>query len=213
MILIILGAPGAGKGTVSQRLVKQYGIAQISTGDILRIEVKKGSPVGKEAAGYMNSGKLVPDSIIMDCIKIAVQTDSCKNGFILDGFPRTIPQADSLKKLLDDINLKLDAVINLEVPEDVLIRRLTSRRTCSNSSCQAIYNIHTMPTKKEGVCDKCGSPVVQRDDETEEIIRQRLETYKEKTQPLIQYYSKDPVFRSILGLNADDVMIELEKIL
>ncbi len=213
MILIILGAPGAGKGTVSQRLVKQYGIAQISTGDILRAEVKKGSTVGKEAAGYMNAGKLVPDSTIMDCIKIAVQTDSCKNGFILDGFPRTIPQADSLKKLLADINLKLDAVINLEVPEDVLIRRLTSRRTCSNSSCQAIYNIHTMPTKKEGVCDKCGSPVVQRDDETEEIIKQRLETYKEKTQPLIQYYSKDPVFKSIPGLSVDDVMVELEKIL
>jgi adenylate kinase len=213
MILILLGAPGAGKGTVSQRLVKQYGIAQISTGDILRAEVKKESPVGREAAGYMNSGKLVPDGIIMDCIKIAVQTDSCKNGFILDGFPRTIPQADSLKKLLADLKLKLDAVINLEVPEEILIRRLTSRRTCSNSSCQAIYNIHTMPTKKEGVCDKCGSPVIQRDDETEDIIKQRLVTYKEKTEPLIQYYSMDPVFKSIPGLYVDDVMVELNKIL
>ncbi len=213
MILILLGPPGAGKGTIAQALVKTYSIVQISTGDILRGEVKKGSPVGKEAAGYMNAGKLVPDSIIMDCIGIAVQSKECANGFILDGFPRTIPQADALKDLMRNFNLKLNAVINLEVPEDVLLRRLTSRRTCSNTACQAIYNVHTKPTKKEGVCDACGSPVIQRDDETVDVIKQRLVTYKDKTEPLIKYYEKDPLFHTISGLDAAEVMKELGKIL
>ncbi len=213
MNLIFLGAPGAGKGTISQRLVDKYAIFQISTGDILRSEVKKESDVGKEAASYMNEGKLVPDSIIMDCIKIAIQQDECKKGFILDGFPRTIPQADALKELLEGLNLNLNAIINLEVDDEVLVRRLTSRRTCSNPSCQAIYNIHTMPPKEEGVCDKCGQSIVQRDDETEEIITKRLEIYQEKTAPLIDYYKKYDQFYSVSGLDADEVMKELEGIL
>ena len=206
MRIILLGAPGAGKGTVSAVLVKEYGIPQISTGDILRGEVKKGSAVGKKADEFMKSGRLVPDEVIMDCIRERLKQPDCAAGFIFDGFPRTIAQADSLKALLAGMGLSLDAVINLDVPEELLLRRLTSRRTCSNSACQAIYNIHTKPTKKEGICDKCGSPTVQRDDETEEAIRQRLVTYGEKTAPLIEYYRHDPAFISAPSITPEPAM-------
>jgi adenylate kinase len=204
MRLILLGAPGAGKGTISALLVDKYKIVQISTGDILRGEVKKGSPVGKQAAAYMQAGKLVPDEIILESMRSRLAMDDCANGFILDGFPRTIKQAEELKILLDGLGLKLDAVVNLEAPEEVLLRRLTSRRTCSNTSCQAIFNIYTKPPRKEGICDLCGKPVIQRDDETEAVIRTRLETYKEKTEPLIRYYSKEPVFFSVPCLDAKE---------
>ncbi|HNW27811.1 MAG TPA: adenylate kinase [Spirochaetota bacterium] len=196
MRIILLGAPGAGKGTVSEILTEQYGIKQISTGDILRSAVKAGTELGKTAEGYMKRGELVPDSLILDIMEKRLQEDDCRKGFILDGFPRTIAQADSLKEMLDRLGMKVDAIVNLEVPEDVIIRRLSSRRTCSNHDCQAIYNIYTKPSRKEGICDKCGSPTIQRDDETEEAIRQRLATYAEKTAPLIDYYRHDPAFVS-----------------
>ncbi len=196
MRIILLGAPGAGKGTVSEILTEQYGIKQISTGDILRSAVKAGSELGKTAEGYMKRGELVPDSLILDIMEKRLQADDCRAGFILDGFPRTIGQAESLKKMLERLGIKIDAIVNLEVPEDVIISRLSSRRTCSNHDCQAIYNIYTKPSRKEGICDKCGSPTIQRDDETEEAIKQRLETYAEKTAPLIEYYRHDPAFVS-----------------
>ncbi len=196
MRIILLGAPGAGKGTISEILTEQYGIKQISTGDMLRSAVKAGSELGKTAEGYMKRGELVPDSLILDIMEKRLQADDCRAGFILDGFPRTIGQADSLKKMLGRLGIAIDAIVNLEVPEDVIIRRLSSRRTCSNHDCQAIYNIYTKPSRKEGICDKCGSPTVQRDDETEEAIKQRLETYAEKTAPLIDYYRHDPAFVS-----------------
>jgi adenylate kinase len=203
MRIILLGAPGAGKGTVSELLTAKYGIRQISTGDILRSAVAAGTGLGAEAAGYMKRGELVPDSLIMAIMEKRLQEDDCRTGFILDGFPRTIGQADSLKKTLGSLSMKIDAVVNLEVPEDVIVRRLTSRRTCSNKDCQAIYNIYTKPSKKEGVCDKCGSPTVQRDDETEEAIKQRLATYAEKTAPLIDYYRDDPAFISVPSLKPE----------
>jgi adenylate kinase len=211
MRIIMLGAPGAGKGTVSAVLVKEFGIPQVSTGDILRGEVRKGSAVGKRADEFMKSGRLVPDEVIMDCIRERLSQDDCSGGFIFDGFPRTIPQADSLKSLLKGLDMKLDAVINLEVPEDLLLRRLTSRRTCSNSSCQAIFNIHTMPPKKEGVCDRCGSPIVQRDDEKEDVIKNRLKIYRESTMPLIEYYGKEPVFFSVPCIDAGETVDEIKK--
>jgi len=188
MNLILLGAPGAGKGTVSSLLVKEYGLVQISTGDILRGAVKAGTEIGKKAQDYMNRGDLVPDSVIMGIMGERLQEDDCKKGFILDGFPRTIPQAEELDELLKKLNISLDMIVNLNVPEEELLKRLTSRRTCSNPDCQAIYNVISNPTKVEGICDKCGSKTIQRDDETEEAIKHRLETYKEKTAPLIDFY-------------------------
>ncbi len=196
MNLILLGAPGSGKGTISKLLVDAYGLVQISTGDILRGAVKAGTEVGKKAQEYMNRGDLVPDSVIMDIMGERLQEDDCQKGFILDGFPRTIPQAEELKKLLEKLSISLDMVVNLEVPEAELLKRLTSRRTCSNSDCQAIYNVISNPTKVEGVCDKCGSPTIQRDDETEEAIKHRLVTYEEKTAPLIGFYEKEDFFVS-----------------
>lgn len=206
MKLILLGAPGAGKGTVAKQLTAVDGSVQISTGDILRGEVKSGSDLGKEAEGYMNRGDLVPDSLILDMMGKRLQEPDCQKGFLLDGFPRTIPQADALKELLAKIGIKLDMVVNIDVPRDVILDRLTTRRTCSNADCQAIYNVKSSPPKKEGICDKCGSPVIQRDDETEEAISHRLETYNEKTAPLIGFYEKEGHLKSVTGTSSDVVV-------
>jgi adenylate kinase len=203
MRIILLGAPGAGKGTVAEILMKRYGIRQISTGDMLRGAVKSGSELGAAAQGYMNRGELVPDSLILDIMEKRLQSEDCRKGFILDGFPRTIGQAESLATMLKKLTMKIDAVVNLEVPEEVIIRRLGSRRTCSNPDCQAIYNIFTKPSLKEGICDKCGSPTIQRDDETAEAIKQRLATYAEKTAPLIDFYKNDPAFISAPSLKPE----------
>jgi adenylate kinase len=205
MRIILLGAPGAGKGTLAEMIVASRHVVQISTGDILRNAVTSGTAIGKQADEYMARGELVPDSIIMEIMENRLQQEDCKDGFILDGFPRTIYQAEALEEILSKLGIEIDAIINLEVPEDIIMRRLTSRRTCSNTECQAIYNIYTMPSKREGICDKCGSPIVQRDDETEEVIKRRLETYEEKTAPLIEYYQGDSKFISVSALNARSV--------
>jgi adenylate kinase len=181
MKIVLLGAPGAGKGTVAKLLTDYNGSVQISTGDILRAAVKEGNELGKEAKAYMDRGDLVPDSLIMKIMEARLQEDDCQSGFILDGFPRTIPQAEALMALLKRLDIRLDMAINLDVPKDVILDRLTTRRTCSNPDCQAIYNIKSNPPTAEGTCKKCGAPVIQRDDETEEAIMNRLETYNEKT--------------------------------
>ncbi|PLX50687.1 MAG: adenylate kinase [Desulfobulbaceae bacterium] len=206
MKLILLGAPGAGKGTVAKMLTKIDGSVQISTGDILRGAVQAGTELGKEAKGYMDRGDLVPDSLIMGIMENRLQEDDCKNGFLLDGFPRTIPHAEALKELLDKLGIKLDMVVDIDVPRDVIFDRLCTRRTCENSECQAIYNIKSMPPKKEGICDKCGSPVVQRADETEEAIAHRLDTYNEKTAPVAGFYEKEGLLKSITGTSSDAVV-------
>jgi adenylate kinase len=211
MRVVLLGAPGAGKGTVAKQLTALDGSVQISTGDILRGAVKAGSELGKKAQGYMERGDLVPDSLIMEIMEVRLQEPDAKNGFILDGFPRTIPQAEELKKLLQKIGIKLDKVINIDVPKDVILDRLTTRRTCSNPDCQEIYNIKSKPASPVGNCLKCGSPVVQRADETVEAITQRLETYEEKTAPLINFYKQEGQLQVVSSLSSDEIVKEIKK--
>ncbi len=211
MRLILLGAPGAGKGTVSKMLVEQFGIVQISTGDILRGAVQAGTEIGKKAKEYMDRGDLVPDSVILGIMEERLQEKDCAKGFILDGFPRTIPQAEALRELLKKLHIAIDAAINLDVPEKIIIERLTSRRTCSNAKCQAIYNVTYQPPKKEGICDKCGSALIQRDDEKEDVIRNRLKTYNEKTAPLIDFYRAEGNLHTIPSLDSKVSVAEIIK--
>lgn len=206
MKLILLGAPGAGKGTVAKLLTKLDGSVQISTGDILRGAVAAGSDLGKQAQDFMNRGDLVPDELIMGIMESRLQEPDCASGFLLDGFPRTIPQAEQLKVLLEKIGIKLDMAVDIDVPRDVILDRLTTRRTCSNGDCQEIYNVKSNPPSKEGICDKCGSPVVQREDETEEAISQRLKTYGEKTAPLIGFYDKEGLLLTVNATSSDAVI-------
>jgi len=203
---MLLGAPGAGKGTVAKLLTALDGSVQISTGDILRGEVRAGSDLGKQAEAFMKAGDLVPDSLIMDMMEKRFQAEDCKKGFLLDGFPRTIPQAEALKKLMAKLNINLDMVINIDVPRPVILDRLCTRRTCANADCQAIYNVKSNPPKKEGICDKCGSPAIQREDETEAAITHRLETYNAKTAPLIGFYEKEGKFKNVPCTSSDDVV-------
>ncbi len=211
MRIVLLGAPGAGKGTIAKLLTDYDGSVQISTGDILRGAVKAGTELGKKAQGYMERGDLVPDSLIMEIMEARLQEQDAKKGFILDGFPRTIPQAEDLKKLLQKINIKLDLVVNIDVPRDVILDRLTTRRTCANADCQEIYNVKSKPPSPEGKCLKCGSPVVQRADETEEAITQRLETYNQKTAPLIDFYKKEGQLKTVASLKSEEIVNEIKK--
>lgn len=211
MKIILLGAPGAGKGTVAKLLTQLDGSVQISTGDILRGAVKAGTPLGKEAQGYMDRGDLVPDSLIMGIMEQRLQEPDCKKGFLLDGFPRTIPQADALDALLKKLNISLDLVANIEVPRDVILDRLTTRRTCSNPSCQEIYNVKSNPPAAGDKCKKCGSPVIQRADETVEAISKRLDVYNEKTAPLIGYYEKKGMLLTIKETSSDGVVKAIQK--
>ncbi|MDQ5985278.1 MAG: adenylate kinase [Syntrophus sp. SKADARSKE-3] len=213
MKIILLGAPGAGKGTVAKLLTAYDGSVQISTGDILRAAVKEGSALGKEAKGYMDRGDLVPDSLIMQIMEVRLQQSDCQKGFILDGFPRTIPQAEALKVLMEKIGIKLDFVVNLEVPRDVILDRLTTRRTCSNGDCQEIYNIKSNPPNADGTCKKCGSPTIQRDDETEEAINFRLETYQQKTSPLINFYDKEGLLKNFESISSKDTVEAVKAVL
>lgn len=206
MKLILLGAPGAGKGTVAKLLTALDGSVQISTGDILRGAVQAGTELGREAEGYMKRGDLVPDSLIMGIMEKRLQEPDCKKGFLLDGFPRTIPQAEALRELLAKLGISLDLVVNIEVPREVILDRLCTRRTCENPKCQAIYNVKSSPPRKEGICDKCGSRVVQREDETEEAISHRLATYNEKTAPLIGFYEKEGLLYTVEAVNSDSVV-------
>jgi len=195
MIFILLGPPGAGKGTYSQKLINIYNIPQISTGDILRAAVKAGTDVGKQAKDYMDKGLLVPDEVIVDIVDDRIKDADCKGGFLLDGFPRTVDQANALESVFKKNKLNLDAVINIIVKEDVLMKRLTGRRLCKK--CGANFNVNTLPPAKPGVCDKCGGELFQRDDDKEEVIAKRLQVYAKQTAPLIDYYKKKNVIKDI----------------
>ncbi len=209
MRLILLGAPGAGKGTVAKLLTKLDGSVQISTGDILRGAVAAGTELGLKAKAAMNSGGLVSDDLIMGIMAERLQQPDCAKGFLLDGFPRTIPQAEALKILLAKLGIKLDFTVEIDVPRAVILDRLTTRRTCSNSSCQAIYNTKSNPTKVNGICDKCGSPTIQREDETEAAISKRLDTYDAMTAPLVGFYKKEG---NLLTVSATDSNVVVKAI-
>ena len=209
MRLILLGAPGAGKGTVAKLLTKMDGSVQISTGDILRAAVKAGTELGKKAEAAMKAGELVSDDLIMGIMGERLLEDDCKPGFLLDGFPRTIPQAEALKVLLEKLDIKLDAAVNLNVPRDVILDRLTTRRTCTD--CGAIYNVKSNPPKQEGVCDACGGPVVQRDDETEEAISKRLDVFNEQTAPLVGFYEGEGMLLDINATSSDAVVSAIKE--
>src|SRR5210317_1281338 len=204
MKLILLGAPGAGKGTVAKLLTEMDGSVQISTGDILRAAVAAGSELGKKAEAAMKAGELVSDDLIMGIMGERLKEDDCKNGYLLDGFPRTIPQAEALKVLLADMGEELDAVVNIDVPRDVILDRLTTRRTCED--CGEIYNVKSKPPKEEGKCDKCGGAVVQRDDETEEAISNRLDVYNDQTAPLAGFYEKEGSLLTVEATSSDAVI-------
>jgi adenylate kinase len=209
MRLILLGAPGAGKGTVAKLLTKMDGSVQISTGDILRAAVKAGTELGKKAEAAMTAGELVSDDLIMGIMGERLLEDDCKAGFLLDGFPRTIPQAEALKVLLDKLGIQLDGAVNLNVPRDVILDRLTTRRTCVD--CGAIYNVKSNPPKVEGVCDACGGKVVQRDDETEEAISKRLDVFNEQTAPLVGFYEKEGMLLDINATSSDAVVAAIKE--
>ena len=194
MKLIILGAPGSGKGTASTVIRDKYSLAHISTGDIFRANIKNGTELGMEAKKYMDQGLLVPDELTVRILLDRVAQDDCKNGYILDGFPRTIYQAEELDKFLAEQGQKLDAVINFQVGHDTLIQRLTGRRICKN--CGAGYHIVGMPPKVEGICDKCGGELEQRKDDTVETAENRIVVYNESTKPLIEYYEKSGALKN-----------------
>lgn len=204
MKLILLGAPGAGKGTVAKLLTEIDGSVQISTGDILRAAVAAGTEFGQQAQAAMNAGDLVSDDLIMGIMEERLKENDCQSGYLLDGFPRTIPQAKALKKLLDKMGEKLDIAVEINVPKNVVLDRLTTRRTCSG--CGAIYNIKSNPTKVEGICDKCGETVVQRDDETEEAISNRLNVYNKQTAPLVGFYQDEGLLLSVNATSSNAVI-------
>lgn len=196
MQYIFLGAPGAGKGTYAGPLSQEWGIPTISTGDLLRANVKNGTELGKEAKGYMDRGALVPDELVTKMVAGRLQEPDARKGFILDGFPRTVPQAEALNGILAENGKPLTAVINIDVPRDVIIKRLTGRRMCPK--CGANYNVNTnLAPKTAGVCDKCGSELIQRSDDNEETIRKRLEVYEQQTAPLIDFYRKTGLLRTV----------------
>lgn len=197
MNIVFLGPPGAGKGTQAKILIERYGIPQISTGDMLREHRAKGTELGKKAQEYMDKGQLVPDEIILGMVKERLSQADCEKGFILDGFPRTVAQAEALDKLLLDMGKKLDFALALIVPDDLLVERLTGRRTCKN--CGMMYHIKYKPSKVEGKCDFCGGELYQRPDDNEETVRNRLKVYHEQTAPLIEYYRNKGILREIDG--------------
>lgn len=197
MQLILMGPPGAGKGTQAANLVKKFGIPHISTGDMFRAAVAEGTELGKQAKACMDSGKLVPDDVTIGIVRERLSKDDCKKGFILDGFPRTVEQADALNKILDELGLQLTRVLNIHVPAEDLIERAVGRRICKG--CGATYHVKFNPTKVEGKCDNCGGELYQRKDDNEATMKNRLSVYEASTKPLIDYYSKAGLYTQIDG--------------
>ncbi|MBQ6815068.1 MAG: adenylate kinase [Lachnospiraceae bacterium] len=212
MKIIMLGAPGAGKGTQAKMLADKYMIPHISTGDIFRANIKNGTELGQKAKTYMDQGLLVPDELVCDLVVDRVQQEDCKEGYILDGFPRTIPQAEALDAALAKLGAKIDYAVNVEVPDENIVRRMSGRRACV--ACGATYHIVYNPTKVEGVCDRCEKELILRDDDKPETVTKRLNVYHEQTQPLIDYYTKQGALVEVDGtMNMDDVFNAIVKIL
>ena len=212
MKIIMLGAPGAGKGTQAKMIAEKYGLPHISTGDIFRANIKNGTELGKEAKEYMDKGLLVPDELTVRLLLDRVAQDDCKNGYVLDGFPRTIPQAEVLDAELAKLGEMVDYAINVDVPDENIVKSMSGRRACLN--CGATYHIVSIPPKKEGICDVCGSELVLRDDDKPETVQNRLKVYHDQTQPLIDFYEKKGVLRSVDGtLPMEEVFTAITKIL
>ncbi len=212
MKIIMLGAPGAGKGTQAKRIAEKFGIPHISTGDIFRANIKNGTELGKEAKKYMDEGQLVPDELTVRLLLDRVKDDDCSKGYVLDGFPRTIPQAEVLDSELTKLNEKVDYAIDVDVPDENIVRRMSGRRACLK--CGATYHLEYLKPEKEGICDKCGSELVLRDDDKPETVNKRLKVYHEQTQPLIDYYSKKQILHTVDGtVDPDEVFKAIEAIL
>ena len=220
MVIIMLGAPGTGKGTIAGILSKNLNIPQVSTGDIFRKHIKEGTELGQLAEKYISKGQLVPDEVTVWLVENRLDEEDVKEGIILDGFPRTVRQAEELDEMLQKRNRKVDMVINLTTPEEEIIERIVNRRVCSNQECKAVYNLILNPPKKEGLCDKCGAELVQRKDDTVETVKSRLENYFVQTSPLVDYYTNkgnlitELVSKSVNKLGADvaeDILKRIEK--
>lgn len=212
MKIIMLGAPGAGKGTQAKMIADKYSVPHISTGDIFRANIKNGTELGMEAKKYMDQGQLVPDELTVKILLDRVAQDDCKNGYVLDGFPRTIPQANVLDEALNKLGEKIDFAVNVDVPDENIIRRMGGRRACV--SCGATYHIEHVPPKAEGVCDRCNSELILRDDDKPETVKNRLEIYHEQTQPLIDFYEAKGVLKNVDGtVDMNDVFAAIVSIL
>ena len=212
MKIIMLGAPGAGKGTQAKKISERYSIPHISTGDIFRANIKQGTELGKKAKSYMDAGELVPDELVCDLVVDRIQQDDCTEGFILDGFPRTIPQAEALTEALNAIEQKMEYALNIDVPDENIIHRMAGRRACVG--CGATYHLEFAPTKVEGICDVCGEKLILRDDDKPETVTNRLNVYHAQTKPLIDYYDKKGIVYTIDGTQSmDKVFSDICKIL
>lgn len=210
--VIMLGAPGAGKGTQAQRIAQKWNVPHISTGDIFRANIKNGTELGTKAKEFMDQGLLVPDELVVDLVADRVKQDDCKNGYVLDGFPRTIPQAKALDEALSAMGEKIDYAVNVEVPDENIIRRMSGRRACVN--CGATYHLVYIPTKVDGVCDKCGSDLILREDDKPETVKKRLDVYHEQTWPLINYYTDKKILVEVDGTqDIEEVFQTIVKIL
>ena len=197
MRIIMLGAPGAGKGTQAKRIAEKYNVPHISTGDIFRENIKNGTELGNKAKAYMEAGDLVPDELVLELIMDRFEKEDCENGYVLDGFPRTIPQAEALDAALEEKGQNIDNVIDVDVPDENIIKRMAGRRTCAH--CGAIFHLEHMPPKIEGKCDQCGGHLMMREDDQPETVLARLETYHEQTQPLIDYYTNKGILKTVDG--------------
>ena len=212
MKIIMLGAPGAGKGTQAKKIAAKYDIPHISTGDIFRANIKNGTELGNKAKTYMDQGLLVPDELVVDLVVDRVQQDDCKNGYVLDGFPRTIPQAEALDKALAEFGDKIDYAIDVNVPDENIVKRMGGRRACVG--CGATYHLVYAPTKTEGICDVCGKELILRDDDKPKTVQKRLNVYHEQTQPLIDYYTKEGILKSVDGTkDLEEVFADIVAIL
>lgn len=212
MKIIMLGAPGAGKGTQAIKIAEKYGIPHISTGDIFRANIKNGTELGKKAKEFMDKGALVPDELTCDLVVDRIHQDDCKNGFVLDGFPRTIPQAKALDAALDKDGESIDHAIDIEVPDQNIVKRMGGRRACLN--CGATYHIISAPPKTEGICDNCGGKLTIREDDKPQTVQERLSVYHQKTQPLIDYYKKAGILDQVDGTQPlDQVFLMIEEVL
>ena len=212
MNIIMLGAPGAGKGTQAKKIAAKYDIPHISTGDIFRANIKNGTELGNKAKTYMDQGLLVPDELVLDLVVDRVQQDDCKNGYVLDGFPRTIPQAEALDKALAALGDKVDYAIDVNVPDENIVNRMGGRRACVG--CGATYHLVYAPTKTEGICDVCGKELILRDDDKPETVQKRLNVYHEQTQPLIDYYTNAGILKTVDGtVDINDVFAAIVEIL